>query len=174
VAYLVTLLIGLLLATASIAREDLVGHEWVAYHNDRFGFRLRYPADVLTLGQSSAEGDGQTFVGVHGHGRLLVGAFYNQVGHTIDSYQRFVAKQSWPDYRVTYAPRGLTWFVLSGESESNTFYEKVLFSCRGALINSFALIYPTSSRHIFDPIVEVIENSFRPGTVCPPPASAYR
>jgi hypothetical protein len=42
-------------------------------------------------------------------------------------------------------------------------YEKVMFSCSGAVINSFALIYPLEERQLFDPIVEAIEDSFRPG-----------
>jgi hypothetical protein len=174
-AHFLTLVLGLMLATASAARDSAYAHEWTLYRNERFGFRLQYPADILIPDKSSAEGDGQTFVGLRGHGRLLAGALYNREGHTIESYQRFVAKQSWSGYRVTYAPRGLTWFVLSGESETDTFYEKVMFGRRGAVINSFALIYPTSSKRLFDPIVEAIENSFRPGTSgCAPPASAYR
>ena len=67
---------------------------------------------------------------------------------------------------MDYAPRGATWFVLSGENERNVFYEKVIFSCSGRIINSFALIYPTESKRDFDPIVEGIEKTFRPGRDC--------
>ena len=58
------------------------------------------------------------------------------------------------------------WFVLSGERENQIFYEKVMFTCSGRLINSFALIYPADKRHIFDPIVERVEDTFRPGRDC--------
>jgi hypothetical protein len=34
------------------------------------------------------------------------------------------------------------------------------------LINSFALIYPIASKREFDPIVEGIEKTFRPGQDC--------
>jgi hypothetical protein len=47
--------------------------------------------------------------------------------------------------------------VLSGEGKGKTFYEKVMFSCGGRLISSFAMIYPTEQRHIFDPVVERID-----------------
>ena len=41
-----------------------------------------------------------------------------------------------------------------------------MFSCGGRLINSFAMIYPVAQRQIFDPIVERVENTFRPGNDC--------
>ena len=41
-----------------------------------------------------------------------------------------------------------------------------MFSCSGRLINSFAMLYPTEQRKAYDPIVEKIENSFRPATQC--------
>ena len=44
--------------------------------------------------------------------------------------------------------------------------EKVMFSCQGRIINSFALVYPIESKRQFDPIVEGIENTFRPGQDC--------
>ena len=56
-----------------------------------------------------------------------------------------------------------------------------MFSCAGRLINSFALIYAADERHVFDPIVERIENSYRPGQNCeqavigtPPPRREAR
>ena len=61
---------------------------------------------------------------------------------------------------------GKTWFVLSGEGDGKVFYEKVVFTCSGRLINSFAMIYPMERRATFDPIVERIENTFRGGTDC--------
>lgn len=61
---------------------------------------------------------------------------------TIASYQEFVARKSYADYQIHYRPRGNTWFVLSGEGNGKIFYEKVVFSCGGRLINSFALMPP--------------------------------
>jgi hypothetical protein len=51
--------------------------------------------------------------------------------------------------------------VLSGEGNGKTFYEKVIFSCNGRLINSFAMIYSTDEGRLFDRVVEGIEKSFR-------------
>ena len=46
---------------------------------------------------------------------------------------------------------GRTWFVLSGEGDGKVFYEKVMFSCSGRLINSFAMIYPANKQDVFNP-----------------------
>jgi hypothetical protein len=161
-----TIVVFFALFETAQARDSFRGHDWVAYSNDRFGFSLRYPADVFSPERSSEAGDGEVFVGVRGHGRLLVGAFENRDRHTIESYRSFIRRESYADYNVSYAPRGQTWFVLSGEGNTAIFYEKVIFSCGGRLINSFALIYPLESKQEFDPIVEGIEKSFRPGQDC--------
>ena len=76
--------------------------------------------------------------------------------------------KSYPDYHVTYRKVSGSWFALSGEGNGKTFYEKVIFSCNGRLINSFAMIYPTAQSGLFDRVVEGIEKSFRAGTAtCP-------
>jgi hypothetical protein len=95
---------------------------------------------------------------------MLVGALPNLDHKTIASYQEFVARKSYADYRIHYRPRGNTWFVLSGKGDGKIFYEKVVFSCGGRVINSFALIYPAAERQTFDPIVERVEDTFRAGT----------
>ena len=160
---LVALLVILAAVATAVAREPL---DWVTYVNDRFRFSMRYPADVFAPERRSEAGDGEVFVATQGQGRLLVGAFENRDGHSVASYRELIRRQSYADYEVSYAPRGQTWFVLSGESTDKVFYEKVMFSCQGRVINSFALVYPIERKRQFDPIVERIENTFRPGTGC--------
>jgi len=157
-------LVALMVFLATVGTA--VAFDWVTYVNDRFGFSLRYPADVFAPERRSEAGDGEVFVATQGHGRLLVGAFENRDGHSVASYRDLIRSQSYADYEVSYAPRGQTWFVLSGESADKVFYEKVMFSCQGRVINSFALVYPIERKRQFDPIVERIENTFRPGPGC--------
>jgi hypothetical protein len=135
------------------------------YRNERYGFSLEYPAGVFTLERSSAAGDGVVFV-AGGDARLLVGALVNDRRYTPAAYQEHIARQSYGSYRLDYRRLGDTWFVLSGEGDGRIFYEKVMFSCAGRLINSFALFYPATRRDEFDPIVERIEKTFRPGSNC--------
>ena len=140
--------------------------DWIPYVNARFGFSFRYPANLFEPERRSEEGDGEVFAGIRGQGRLLVGALENREVHTVGSYMNMIRPHSYQGYHVDYAPRGATWFVLSGENDRDVFYEKVIFSCSGRLINSFALIYPIESKREFDPIVEGIEKTFRPGQEC--------
>jgi hypothetical protein len=143
-----------------------IGEDWTEYHNERFDLNLLYPADVFTPDRAAEAGDGQLFQSKIGEGRLLVGALVNDAGFSPASYQTYIARKSYSQYQVDYKPLGQNWFVLSGEGNGKIFYEKVVFSCGGRLINSFALLYSTDDRLAFDRIVERMEKSFRPGQNC--------
>jgi hypothetical protein len=161
---LVCAAIGLLGATG-IARAQPPS-EWVEHRNDKYGFILKYPANMFKLERTSEAGDGHAFVTADGKARLLVGALQNTDGSTPAAYQAQVAQQSYGKFNVTYRPVGKTWFALSGVGNGEIFYEKVIFSCSGLLINSFAIIYSVDRRDMFDPLVERMEDSFRAGTSC--------
>lgn len=150
-------------APANAARDDL---GWTSYRNERYGFSFSYPAAVFAFDRASERDDGLAFESPDGGAKLLAGAFQNDDGHTVESYRRYIANKSYGGAGVDYAPRGRNWFVLSGERDGGMYYEKVMFSCGGALINSFALVYPVAERGFYDPIVERMENSFRPGSGC--------
>jgi hypothetical protein len=151
-------------AAPSQGREALSG--WVPYVNERFGFSFRYPTGVFKPERRTEAGDGEVFANVRGQGSLLVGALENVDGHTVASYMNYIRRESYSGYHIDYAPRGQTWFVLSGENDQNVFYEKVMFSCGGRIISSFALLYPIASKAMFDPVVEGIEKTFMPAQNC--------
>jgi len=132
------------------------------YLNERFGFSFRYPVGVFEPERRTEAGDGEVFTDVGRHARLLVGAFENADGHNVQSYMNLVRRDSYSGYDLNYARRGQTWFVLSGENDQNVFYEKVMFSCSGRIISSFALIYPIARKTMFDRVVEGIDKTFRP------------
>ena len=162
----VGLLVSLLAAfPAAHARDAVGGNDWTTFRNERFGFSLDYPADVFQMERASDAGDGQIFVSREGDARLLVGALSNNDMLSPAAYQSYIARQSYADFAISYRRLSANWFVLSGEGKGKTFYEKVIFSCNGRLINSFAMIYPSDRGHVFDRIVEGIEKSFRPGTI---------
>jgi len=150
------------LADLARAREATTG-DWVRYHNERFGFRLDYPADIFRVERTSEAGDGRVFAARDGEARLLVGVLRNEDEHSPKSYQDFLARDSYSDYNISYRPLGDNWLVLSGEGDGKVFYEKAMFSCGGKLISSFAMIYPADKRDLFDPIVARVANSFVPG-----------
>lgn len=148
------------------ARDPSAARGWTEYRNERFGFSFRYPAHIFGVERTAEAGDGQVFVAHDGDARLLVGSLPNDAGYTPATYQDFIARESYASFAIGYRRLGGSWLVLSGEGNAKTFYEKVIFSCGGRTINSFAMIYPTEQRHIFDPIVEGIEDTFRPGREC--------
>lgn len=161
-----TVVLGLIAAAGA---SNLAAHEaragaWTRYHNERFGFRLEYPADLFRVERTTAAGDGRVFVAREGEARLLVGALSNDDHHSSKSYQDFLARTSYADYKISYRPLGEDWLVLSGEADGKAFYEKAVFSCDGQLISSFALLYPADKRDKFDPIVARVANSFVPAT----------
>ena len=144
-AWLLTMLTVLLCqsALAQAQAPATTQHDWTFLRNDRFGFSLHYPADVFEAERASQAGDGQVFISREGDARLLVGALPNADRMSPGAYQEHIARQSYADYAVTYRRLSGSWFVLSGEGNGKTFYEKVIFSCNGRLINSFAMIYPS-------------------------------
>ena len=155
--------IAVLCVVCSVAPLWAQEHEWVDHHNERFGLGLSYPANVFRLERATTEGDGRLFRSSDGKARLLIGAFVNTDRHSPASYQRFAARYSYAGMTIDYAPIGRSWTVLSGIRGDTMVYEKAMFSCGGMLINSFAMLYPVEERDFYDPIVERIEDSFRPG-----------
>lgn len=145
---------------------------WRNYTNERYGFSLVVPSHVLAVEKKSDAGDGLVFASKDGEARLLVGTMKNTDARTPRTYQDFIVHQSYADYTITYRRGGDSWFVLSGEGNGKIFYEKVMFSCGSELISSFAVIYPAQQRRTFDPIVEKIEDSFRPANKCGPRPAA--
>jgi hypothetical protein len=84
-------LAAVLLATfaqATLAQSE--SHDWTGYRNERFGFSLRYPADVLQPEQTSEAGDGKVFVSRAGDARLLVGVLPNNDRQSPAAYQDYV------------------------------------------------------------------------------------
>src|SRR5262245_34711789 len=156
----------LVLLTLRTTAAPAAAEEWHTYNNERYGFSLKYPSSVFAVERTAAAGDGQLFVAKNGEARLLVGSLSNAENFTPANYQAYLARNSYADYRISYRRLGGSWLALSGEGNGRVFYEKAMFSCRGQRISSFALIYPSDQRHVFDPIVERIEDTFRPGAKC--------
>jgi hypothetical protein len=154
------------LLSVVLAAGAAVADDWHTYSNPRYGFSFQYPSNVFAVERTAEAGDGQLFVAKNGDARLLVGTLSNEANFTPASYQSYVAHNSYADYRIGYHRLGGSWFALSGEGNGQIFYEKAMFSCSGQRINSFAMIYRSDQRHIFDRIVERIEDTFRPGSKC--------
>jgi hypothetical protein len=119
---------------------------------------------------SSAEGDGKPgfhyFAANPVDAKFLVGAWDNRDDETPEHFKRWMITNAGGYEEVTYQPRGRSWFVLSGYRGEQIYYEKVMFSCGGRIVNILAIAYPTAERALFDPIVERMEDTFKPSREC--------
>ena len=67
-----------------------------------------------------------------------------------------------PGYdRVDYTPSGSNWLVVSGFRGSMIFYEKYFVA--NGVVEGFSFEYPIAERRFYDPVVEHMEDTFRPG-----------
>jgi hypothetical protein len=139
---------------------------WALQTDPDLGFRYSYPAEVF----SPIENDGKPyfhyFASPSSEAKFLVGGWNNGKGQSPEGLKRWLIENVGGYDETTYRPRGRSWFVLSGYRGDSIYYEKVMFSCGGSLVNVFAITYPVDQRNIFDPIVERMEDTFRPGSRC--------
>lgn len=135
------------------------GQGWTTYVNARSGASLSYPEDLFEPLPPTDGGENRRFVSRDGHAELEFIVLPRAPGQTPRSLQQSLIDQ--PGYgEVTYRPRGRSWFVLSGYRGDRVFYDKYMFT--GDSIQAFAMAYPSSHRHVYDPVLETIEDNFRP------------
>ena len=139
---------------------------WALQTDPDIGFRYSYPAEVF----SPIAGDGKPyfhyFASPSSEAKFLVGGWNNVKGQSPEGLKRWLIENVGGYDETTYRPRGRSWFVLSGYRGASIYYEKVMFSCGGSLVNVFAITYPVEQRDMYDPIVERMEDTFRPGSRC--------
>ena len=133
---------------------------WKSYRSERFGYRLLFPADLLSPPEESQNGEGVEFLSADGKTKLKVLAVENKDRITPEEYRAGIIRE-FPQYGVIhYGPMGQSWFVLSGMHGSSIYYQKIMFACGGRLINAFALTYPEEQKRAYDAIVTTIEKNF--------------
>ena len=139
---------------------------WSSEQDAALGFTYSYPRSLF----SRMEGDGKPsfhyFVSQGSEAKLMVGAWNNREGRTPAGFKHWLLANAGGYDELTYRPRGRSWFVLSGYRGNNIYYEKVMFSCAGGVVNVLAITYPTDQRDLYDPVVEHMEDTFRPARRC--------
>jgi hypothetical protein len=158
--------IAALTAAISLALQPLDARaqrsDWPLYEHPTLGFSLRYPPDVFVPQPKDAMVDGRLFVSRDGRAKLAVGAFSNSDGMSLRAYRSFVLRKTYAGAKFDYAPVRKSWFVLSGTRGQMTFYQRVAFVCGGRTINSWAMIYPTAEKDLYDSIVEQVHRTYTP------------
>ena len=134
---------------------------WTTYRNARFGFALKYPADMFVLETAPADNGAGTFVSRDGRVVLQIRATENGPGDTLEEHRRLLMEQRYGGATYDYTPQHSHWFVLSGTRGEEMFYERVSFSCDGRSIHGWRLTYPVAERAFYDRIIEEIHGSYR-------------
>lgn len=157
------LIVALGFAVSVSARSDAFS-DWGTIQNKLFGFQVAYPADILFPVQSPSGDDGRVLKSKDGRATMIVATFKNDENQTPETYRQFLLDKIYPNAKIDYGPRKARWFVISGVQKSETFYERITFSCGGQLINSWAMRYPTSEHQLYDRVVEAISKTYTAGS----------
>jgi hypothetical protein len=144
------------------------------YKNARFGYSLTYPSARFKPEPESAKGDGRKFYSHDRRAKIATFGAYNVDNYTMEQYRDKIIHDFDGYEQVTYSPRGKTWFVLSGYHNGNVYYQKVMFSCDNEIINVLAVKWPVANREKYDPIIELLEKNFHPGTGANAPGSCRK
>ena len=140
--------------------------QWLSERERELGFAFSYPPELF----QELPGDGKPsfyyFASTSSDAKFLVGGWNNQAQQSPQHFKQWLIANAGGYDEVTYRPRGRSRFVLSGYRGDQIYYEKVMFSCGGQIVNVFAISYPVVERDIFDPVVEGMEDTFRPGRRC--------
>jgi hypothetical protein len=139
--------------------------DWATIYNKRFGFSIAYPTNILMpVDTPSGSEDGRVLQSADGRAKLLVATFENADKLSLSGYRNFLMVDVYANAKIDYAPQKARWFVLSGERGDQTFYERVTFSCGGKLINSWAMVYPTADKKLYDRVVEAVSKTYTAGS----------
>lgn len=127
------------------------------YRNERLGYSIDYPANVLEPVEALGSGNGYRFGGAGVRATLAV---YGVEGVTDPQALRDLYREELeaPGRRVTYKTVHDDWFVISGYRGDRIFYERTLL--RGGVLKTFLLVYDADLQPYFEPITEHVSFSF--------------
>jgi hypothetical protein len=136
---------------------------WTTYKSDEFGYSLYYPSAYFQPQGIAAPGEPKSFLSPDGKAKLVVSGADNDENFTLAAYRATILNDFGGYDRLDYSPKGQSWFVLSGYRGDNIYYQKVIFSCRGRIINALSITFPADEKPRYEGLIEVIEDGFRPG-----------
>ena len=143
---------------------------WASYRNARFGFSLRYPADIFVPEPAQSDDLVTRFRSRDGRATLQIVATSNVAGRTLAQYRTALIQERYRQAQFDYAPQRDTWFVLSGVAGDDIFYERVTFACDRRSFHGWTLVFPSSERALYEPTIEEMHRNYRhsngPGARC--------
>lgn len=156
------------LAQQGAAKAD---QGWTTYADPRTGFSFSYPSQTFVphakdptegLAAKTAARSGVTFVSRDGKAWFQVAAYANTERLTLAIYRSRMLTRSYSDARITFERTTPDFVIVSGLRGGTEFYERVVFSCDGRVVNFWMLTYPAAESATYDRIVEEVARTFRP------------
>ncbi|HWY32038.1 MAG TPA: hypothetical protein VNX46_14855 [Candidatus Acidoferrum sp.] len=131
------------------------------YNNARFGYSICYPPDQLVPQGEPDNSDGQRFLSKDGRAIVLVFGSHNALNKTLRDIQQSEIER-FKGLDGSFKPLDTqvtgTTSILEGTSDTQDYYEKVVFS--GDTIFTFIAQYPKKDVSTFEPIVSHMADCF--------------
>ena len=131
------------------------GEQWTRHTDPESGISLSYPAALFP--EMTETDEGWRFTGPDAE--IEVSA-RDDIGVRSTDELRDLIINAEGYSSLTYSPGGTNWMVASGYRGPDVYYEK--FFVRGGKVRAFSIRYPKAARHIYDAVVERVEDDFRP------------
>ncbi|MBO2011323.1 hypothetical protein [Hymenobacter negativus] len=150
----------LLLLGVTLALTSLAPPTYKTYYNQRFGYRIDYPADLRPQPEAG-NGDGRRFVSADGQTVLSAYAGYNVLDEGLAADRR-IARQSWQKKHATITLDQLTrtGYVLSGQLQGTIFYEKTVL--KNNTLTTFLWEYPATRKAAMDAVIQHTVQTLQP------------
>ena len=136
------------------------GSGWTSYRDARFGFALRFPADVFAYEAEPSGENVHTYLSRDGGALLRVFAADNAAGTTLTRYRRSRIVEHYAGAVFDQVPQRKLGFVLSGTQGDNAFYERVTFACDGRAVHVWQMIFPVSQRALYDLVADEMDRTY--------------
>lgn len=134
---------------------------WRTHQDARLGFAIEYPARVFLPNPAASTAQRQVFVSRDGKAKFVVHAEVKDEEWSLADLRREKLKETYEDAKLGYAPVRASWFVLSGTSGNDMFYDRVTLTCKGRVAHGWLLVYPVAERKTYDAIVEQMQRTYR-------------
>jgi hypothetical protein len=132
-------------------------HAWKTYTNERFGFSVCYPSDLLQLEAAPDNNDGQTFVGSNG-AKIAAWGSWNATDQTLADSAREDEKSLG---HVTYKAIREGFYVISGRKGDQIFYKRTALA--NGKFSAVQLTYPAADSALWNGISARVSQCFKPG-----------
>ena len=136
-------------------------HAWKTYTNERFGFSVCYPSDLLQLEAAPDNNDGQTFVGSNG-AKIAAWGSWNATDWTLaDSVREDEKSLASEAGKVTYKVIRGGFYVISGRKGDQIFYKRTVLA--NGKFSAVELTYPAADNALWNAISARVSQCFKPG-----------